>query len=577
METIERLKSTVQIQKRGCYKTDLTTARIILTGMVFLGFVISGVIEHCLTVALTQNNISAQSVAIQVGNENNGTRYRRYCDPPNMTALAIYYDSSEEIDENDDYDFSQLQEMIFQVTLSSNDEVEAILKRSYLFGTLVSPLPASRLVANIGPKRVFGYALLGAGAATLLAPAAWLSPAHMVIRFSQGLFYGAMLPSAHMLAVNWFPPTLRSSFVSWYSGIYVGYAAAEVLTLPLISAIGHDPLFYIIGLLIILWFVLWSMIVFSTPDKHPRLSEAEKKEIKIKTGDTSLASVLELPWRRMLLSRPVWMSVAATFGIQCAQTTINHGIRLYLRFVYGVTNELHSAIPHFFHWLFALFCGYLVDYIIKIKFVSTTSSRRMFVYVSHFIPAGLIFVVSFVGCDPKAPVALYSLAIILSGAAYAGAYCSSLDITPNFAGTVFGLCCTFGAIGNIFISYLISQVLNGMVLGSWRITFSLTSLILLLTSIFFMLRGSGSVQPWNNPLELKEERALSLKPVANTPRLSLKSKPKFNVEQKILKALYVQEPEKFTRVRAYSTSSPNRNNLMLTKTKFNDKKRASIS
>lgn len=79
------------------------------------------------------------------------------------------------------------------------------------------------------------------------------------------------------------------------------------------------------------------MIVFSTPDKHPRLSEAEKKEIKIKTGDTSLASVLELPWRRMLLSRPVWMSVAATFGIQCAQTTINHGIRQYLKFVYGVT------------------------------------------------------------------------------------------------------------------------------------------------------------------------------------------------------------------------------------------------
>lgn len=75
------------------------------------------------------------------------------------------------------------------MTLSSNDEIEAILKRSYLFGTLVSPLPASRLVANIGPKRVFGYALLGAGAATLLAPAAWLTPAHMVIRFSQGLFY----------------------------------------------------------------------------------------------------------------------------------------------------------------------------------------------------------------------------------------------------------------------------------------------------------------------------------------------------------------------------------------------------
>lgn len=97
------------------YFVDITTARIILTGMVFLGFVISGVIEHCLTVALTQKDFTVQSVDVQVGNENNGTRKRRYCDPPNMTALAIYYDSSEEIDENDDYDFSQLQEMSFQV------------------------------------------------------------------------------------------------------------------------------------------------------------------------------------------------------------------------------------------------------------------------------------------------------------------------------------------------------------------------------------------------------------------------------------------------------------------------------
>lgn len=576
MEAIERLKSSVQEKKTGCYQTDATSARIILTGMVFLGFVISGVIEHCITVALTQKEISVESVSIKFGNADNKTRGRRYCDPPNMTALAIYYDSSEEIDDNDDYDFSQLQEMTFQATLSSNEEIETILKRSYLFGTLASPLPASRLVANIGPKRVFGYALLGMGAATLLAPAAWLSPAHMVIRFSQGLFYGAMLPSAHMLAINWFPPTLRSSFVSWYSGLYVGYAIAEVLTHQVLATIGHDSLFYIISLLIVTWFVVWSVVVFSTPDKHPKLSKAEKKEIRNKAGTTPSATFLELPWRRLLLSRPVWMAVGAIFGTQCAQTTMTIGMRLYLKFVYDVTSGYYSSLPFFLHFLFALACGYLVDYILKVNFVSQTSSRRMFVYISHFIPAALIFVISFVGCDATAPITLYSLSIVFSGAAYAGAYCSSLDITPNFAGTVFGLCCTFGAIGNILVSYFIAQVLNGMILGSWRITFSLTSLILLVTSIFFMLRGSGTIQPWNNILELeKGQRALSIKPVLNTPRASIKTK--LNVEQKILKALYVQEPEKFTRVRAYSTSSPNRHNLLISKTQFSDKKRASIS
>lgn len=82
---------------------------------------------------------------------------------------------------------------------------------------------------------------------------------------------------------------------------------------------------------------------------------------------------------------------------------------------------------------------------------------------AHFIPAAMIFVISFAGCDPTAPTILFSLSLVMNGAAYAGAYCSALDLSPNFAGTVFGLCCTFGSVGSVAISYLSSQVLNGAV------------------------------------------------------------------------------------------------------------------
>lgn len=86
-------------------------ARIIMTGLVFFGFIISGITEHSITVALT-----SYSSFGEVKGDNNGTQMaRRYCDPPNMTALVIYYDSSEEVKDYDGYDFSQLQEMLFQV------------------------------------------------------------------------------------------------------------------------------------------------------------------------------------------------------------------------------------------------------------------------------------------------------------------------------------------------------------------------------------------------------------------------------------------------------------------------------
>lgn len=81
--------------------------------MIFIGFIISGIVEHGITVALSPSDL-----ALEIPNtyhESNTTRQRKYCDPPNMTALAIYYDSSEEDNLDSDYDFSQLQEMSFQV------------------------------------------------------------------------------------------------------------------------------------------------------------------------------------------------------------------------------------------------------------------------------------------------------------------------------------------------------------------------------------------------------------------------------------------------------------------------------
>lgn len=97
-----------------------------------------------------------------------------------------------------------------------------------------------------------------------------------------------------------------------------------------------------------------------------------------------------------------------------------------------------------------------------------------------------------------------------------------------------------------------------------------------------MLRGSGSVQIWNNLAEVEKRKASQenvLQGGSDTVSTVPKVKNKVSVEEKILKVLHVQEPEKFTRVRAYSTSLPNENakiNPRIPELKL-DKKRASIS
>jgi hypothetical protein len=54
---------------------------------------------------------------------------------------------------------------------------------------------------------------------------------------------------------------------------------------------------------------------------------------------------------------------------------------------------------------------------------------------AHFMPGAVLFVVGYSGCDPATPAALYTAAVVVSGATAAGAYSSAVDVAPNFAGT----------------------------------------------------------------------------------------------------------------------------------------------
>jgi len=59
----------------------------------------------------------------------------------------------------------------------------------FLWGTLLAPLPSSRLAAKLGPVRIFGTGIFGAGALALLVPfGAWFSTYHITVRFIQGFF-----------------------------------------------------------------------------------------------------------------------------------------------------------------------------------------------------------------------------------------------------------------------------------------------------------------------------------------------------------------------------------------------------
>ncbi|XP_028127894.1 sialin-like [Diabrotica virgifera virgifera] len=470
-------RGSIQIQKAVKVVNEQIGNRQVLAVFVFTGFVLCGVVEQSASVALRANSTSSYSAAEFAEYVENTSFITRYCQPPSQK-------------ENNVHVVRSIPHI--EIPMTRTDRTESILREAFMWGTLMSPLAGSRVAARVGAERLFGVGVLGAGVPAIMVPASWLTGYHVFIRIIQGVFMGATWPAAHMLAVTWIKPKHLSGFVSLYTAVNLGYAIVGILGTLLVKQMGRDWLSYLIASITFLWYFLWWRFVEeSLQPNRPKRDEHKN-----------------LPWRRLLASKPAWCCGIAVIGSQWADATLMLGVTKYLKLVYGFSigyEDVLQYMPHIGHFVAAIGFGIVVDHVRGSGLISTTTARKFFVYLSHFPPAALMFVLGYTGCDPLAPAALYIAALVMTGATPAGVYSSAADIAPNFAGTVFGLCQTVGAAGLLAANYVVFEGLHGSFAGWWRLIFGTSSVVLLFTGGYFMMMGSGSIQDWNAPGNVQPE------------------------------------------------------------------------
>ncbi|XP_066994039.2 sialin [Anabrus simplex] len=511
-------RGSVQIQQAGIKASGRIGTRAMMAFLVMWAMVLQGLVQHSATVTLMalSDPLSSEDFAEYVANTSYVTRY---CRPLNESLEA---EASEEEPPRDEEDYEDdalladndtahsghhtrhiVAEPDLKVPLSEEDSIDSIMREAFLWGSFLSPLPASFLAAKIGPKRVMGGGILGAGALVAFVPFAWFTAYHMLIRVAQGILIGATWPALHMLGASWYPSLQRTGFVCYYSAVSVGYAAVGLVGTRVVQLVGRDWLCYVLTVLTVLWFLAWYQMVHDCPADHPRLSAEQRQRLLIAVGPglASRQAVPPVPWKRLMLSGPVWACSLANLGSQWGQATLHLAVTKYLKLVYGFSltyDRILSVLPHLGHFMAAILFGMVVDHARANDIVSTTTSRKFLVYLSHFPVGAILFIVGYSGCDPSAPAALFTAAVVISGATAAGTYASAIDVAPNYAGYVFGLSQTLGAAGSLAGSYVIAEGLHGSLPGSWRLVFGVAALVLAVTAMLFMAIGSGSAQPWNS-------------------------------------------------------------------------------
>ncbi|PSN34790.1 hypothetical protein C0J52_06210 [Blattella germanica] len=309
--------------------------------------------------------------------------------------------------------------------------------RSFFWCFCITQVPGGMLAQRYGTKLVYG---LSNGVPCFLS---FLIPfcarldyrALVVLRGLQGFVAGASWPSMHHLASSWIPPNERSKFVTAYMGSSVGAAITYPLCGMLINWFDWPAVYHVTGIIGIIWFIAWWLLVYDSPAQHPRISEKEKSEITKKLGENNYSKQrLPTPWKKMLLSRPMWMNILAQWGNIWGLFTLMTQAPTYFKIIHGWDIRMVSCIGQGLFTLGLVFCG----------------------------------------CNSIVAIVFSTVATGISGAVSTGPLASFIDISPNFA-------------------------MRKQTVEAWRSVFIVSTIMLLIPGILYQLFSSSDLQEWNSP------------------------------------------------------------------------------
>ncbi|XP_049799573.1 sialin-like [Schistocerca nitens] len=384
-------------------------------------------------------------------------------------------------------------------------EQQSLALGAFYWSYVVALVPGGLLAQRFGAKRVFGGANLLCAFASLLIPVAARTHLFLLVavRLVQGAASGTTWPAMNVMGSRWIPPTERSKFIATYLGNSVGTAATYPLCGVLIARLGWSAAFYVPAGFTLVWCALWWLLVFDSPAQHPRISKAERLYIEEAVAPTIAATRPAVPWRRMATSLPMWALAISNVGsVWVFMTLLTYG-PTYLKHAHGLgieQNGLVSGLPNVSRFLAALVFSWMADRMLASGSFSLTAVRKISTTLGELVPGVLCLVLTHVGCSASAEVAIMTLVSAFNGAAAAGPLANSVDLAPNFAGTVMAIISLLSMCSGFLVPTVVSCFVSDQprTLSEWRPVFGVTSAVSLTSCVVYLAAGSGEVQPWNH-------------------------------------------------------------------------------
>lgn len=376
-----------------------------------------------------------------------------------------------------------------------------IVFSSFYFGYMFTMILGGYLADKYGGKYVLGFGVLAWSLFTFLTPIFAYQGffAIFLIRVLLGLGEGVAFPSIHSLYARWIPFTERTRVIAiTNSGISVGTVFGFALTTIIITMYSWELVFYLFGLLGIIWSFFWFKGFSSMPSGNKKISDYELS--KILNEAPSSENAKKVPFKNLISNLPFLAITVATFCNNWVLFTFVSYMPKYVNSdisIGGLGISLESdtfliliILPAVIGVISLLIGGFIVDTLIK-QGLKVIVARKLFNSIGFFGAGVLIYLIPY---QTSVEITLILLCLInfCIGMAAGGFGVNHADIGPNYTGNLFGIAGSIGMIAAVFSPLAAGFILENT--NSWFLIFNISTIVLFFGGLFYLFFSSANKQ-----------------------------------------------------------------------------------
>ncbi|KAH0817601.1 hypothetical protein GEV33_005190 [Tenebrio molitor] len=344
-----------------------------------------------------------------------------------------------------------------------DSKTQGYVLSSFFYGYITTQLFGGWLSAKIGGKKVFGAGVGVTALLTLITP--WCAKTNvyllLTVRIIEGVFEGVTYPCIYAVWSRWAPPLERTKLATLaFSGSCVGTVVSMPASAYLATALGWPSVFYFFGVVGLIWFVIWWILVAESPAEDPRISKGELEYIQKCLANVDAKRNITHPWKEIFTSLPVLANVVTTFtdnwGVFTLLTQLPKFMKDMFNFDLGKSGFL-SGLPYLAMAIMIQFSGHVADWLREKKHFSTTKVRKMFTCGAFVLRAAFLIAAAF-STSTVGSIIFLVLAEGLGVCSWSGFGVNYLDIAPQHASVIMGISNTVGTLAGIF-----SPILTGYI------------------------------------------------------------------------------------------------------------------